>query len=67
MKTLFQHLSILLVVATIALLPHEAKAQQVAVKSNGLMWAAMIPNVAAEFVVGERSTIDLGLFGTTTI
>lgn len=67
MKALFQHLSILLVVATIALLPHEAKAQQVAVKSNGLMWAAMIPNVAAEFVVGERSTIDLGLFGTTTI
>ena len=49
------------------LLPQEAKAQQVAVKTNGLMWAAMIPNVASEFVVGERSTIDLGLFGTTTI
>ena len=49
------------------LLPQCVKAQQVAVKTNGLMWAAMIPNVSGEFVVGERSSIDLGVFGTTTI
>ena len=30
-------------------------AQQVAVKTNGLMWLAMMPNAGCEFVVGERA------------
>ena len=51
----------------LSFLPQQAQAQQVAVKTNGLMWAAMMPNVATEFVVGERSTIDLGIFGSSSI
>lgn len=42
-------------------------AQQVAVKTNGLMLAAMAPNVGCEFVVGERSSIDLSAFGSVNI
>lgn len=41
--------------------------QQVAVKTNGLMLAAMMPNVGCEFVVGERSSIDLSAFGSINI
>lgn len=42
-------------------------AQQVAIKTNGLMLAAMMPNAGCEFVVGERSTIDLSVFGAVNI
>lgn len=42
-------------------------AQQVAVKSNGLMWLAMMPNIGCEFVAGERSTVDLSVFGSVSI
>lgn len=42
-------------------------AQQVAVKTNGLMWLAMMPNAGCEFVAGERSTVDLSLFGSVNI
>ena len=42
-------------------------AQQVAVKTNGLMWLAMMPNAGCEFVVGERSTVDLSAFGSMNI
>lgn len=42
-------------------------AQQVAIKSNGLMWLAMMPNAGCEFVAGERSTIDLSVFGSVNI
>lgn len=45
----------------------KANAQQVAVKTNGLMWLAMMPNVGGEFVVGERSTVDLSLFTSSSI
>lgn len=45
----------------------ELHAQQVAVKSNGLMWLAMMPNVGCEFVAGERSTVDLSVFGSVSI
>ncbi|WP_288314601.1 DUF3575 domain-containing protein [uncultured Mediterranea sp.] len=44
-----------------------AHAQQVAVKSNLLMFAGMAPNVGCEFVVGERSTIDLSVFGSKNV
>ena len=43
------------------------QAQNVAVKSNGLMWLAMMPNAGCEVVVGERSTVDLSLFGAMNI
>ncbi len=41
----------------------EACAQQVGVKTNALMWAAMTPNVGVEVVVGEHSSVDLSTFG----
>lgn len=41
-----------------------AHAQQVALKTNMLMFAGMAPNVGCEFVVGERSTLDLSAFGS---
>ena len=36
----------------LSFLPQQTQAQQVAVKTNGLMWAAMMTNVATEFVGG---------------
>lgn len=42
-------------------------AQQVTIKTNGLMWLAMMPNAGCEFVVGERSTVDLSAFGSMNI
>lgn len=42
-------------------------AQQVAIKTNGLMWLAMMPNAGCEVVIGERSTVDLSLFGSINI
>lgn len=66
-QKLLHSLPLLIGLWLLCLLPQEARAQQVAVKTNGLMWAAMMPNVATEFVVGERSTIDLGIFGSTSI
>ena len=41
----------------------EACAQQVGVKTNALMWAAMTPNFSCEVVVGEHSSVDLSTFG----
>lgn len=38
------------------------QAQQFAVKTNGLLLATLTPNLGFEFVVGERSTIDVSLF-----
>lgn len=46
---------------------HTLHAQQIAVKTNGLMLAAMTPNLGCEFVVGERSSIDLSAFGSVNI
>lgn len=41
----------------------EAKAQQVGVKTNALMWLAMTPNAGCEVVIGEHSSLDLSVFG----
>lgn len=41
----------------------DAHAQQVGVKTNALMWAAMTPNIGCEVVVGEHSSIDMSAFG----
>lgn len=40
-----------------------AHAQQVALNTNALMWAAMTPNLSCEVVTGERTSLDLSLFG----
>ena len=45
----------------------EAVAQRVAVKTNLLLDAAMAPNLGVEFVCGERSTIDLSVFGAEKV
>lgn len=41
----------------------EAKAQQVGVKTNALMWALATPNLGCEIVVGENYSLDLSAFG----
>ena len=51
------------VVLFLCVAPTKAEAQQVAVKTNALFWAAMTPNVGAEFVVGEHSSVDFAAFG----
>ncbi len=38
-------------------------AQQIAVKTNGLMLLALTPNVEFEMVTGEHSSFNLGAFG----
>ena len=42
---------------------HRAAAQQVAVKTNALMWAALTPNLGFEVVTGEHTSVDLSVFG----
>lgn len=68
-KTLYTYLlrSLMLVALLFGLQQPGAHAQQVAIKTNGLMWAAMMPNAGCEFVAGERSTVDLSVFGSTNI
>ena len=41
----------------------DVSAQQVAVKTNALMWTMMTPNLGCEVVVGEHSSLDLSAFG----
>lgn len=41
----------------------EAKAQQVGVKTNALMWALATPNLGCEVVVGENYSVDFSAFG----
>lgn len=61
---MFKRLAVI-VVALIAMLvsSQEAKAQQVAVKTNVLYWAAMTPNIACEIVTGEHTSLDLTALG----
>lgn len=40
-----------------------ARAQQVAIGTNALMWAALTPNLSCELVTGERTSLDLSVFG----
>lgn len=40
-----------------------AFAQQFAIKTNGLMWAMLMPNIGGEIVVGERTSVDVSAFG----
>lgn len=54
--------TLIVILLTAALLPLHA--QKVAVGTNVLMDALMIPNLGAEVVVGERSVVGLHGFGT---
>lgn len=38
-------------------------AQQIAIKTNGLMLLALTPNLECEMVTGENSSVNLGAFG----
>ena len=38
-------------------------AQQLALKTNALMWAAMTPNIEMELVTGEHSSVSASVFG----
>lgn len=42
----------------------EARAQHLAIKTNVLMDAALVPNMGLEFVTGEHSSMDLSVFGS---
>jgi hypothetical protein len=52
-----------LLIAGLILLSSKAEAQQIGVKTNALMWTALTPNLGCEVVVGERSSLDLSIFG----
>lgn len=40
-----------------------SNAQQIALKTNGLMLLTGLPNLGAEFVTGEHTSLDVTLFG----
>lgn len=48
----------------LALLTTPAKAQRLAVKTDPLRWALMMPNIGGEVSVGDRWSIDLSVSGT---
>lgn len=41
----------------------EAKAQQIAVKTNALYWLALTPNISCEVVTGEHTSVDIHAMG----
>lgn len=47
----------------LCLLPLKAGAQQVAVKTNVLSWAALTPDLGVEVVTGEHTSVALSVFG----
>lgn len=54
---------ILFLIGICSLFIFPAQAQRVAVKTNALMLGLMTPNVGCELVTGERSSVDLTVFG----
>ncbi|MBE6250945.1 MAG: DUF3575 domain-containing protein [Bacteroidales bacterium] len=65
MKSLFNIFRIpaVIIAAGLILFSTKANAQQVALKTNALMWTVLTPNIGAEFVLGERYSLDLSVFG----
>ena len=53
----------LVAAAVLMFLPRNAQAQQVALKTNVLLWGTLTPNLACEIVAGEHSSVDLSLYG----
>lgn len=56
-------LKVLLLVMGIFTLMQNAQAQRVALKTNGLLWATLSPNIGAEFRVSRRFTVNAELAG----
>ena len=54
---------VILMVCAMIVSSHEAKAQQVAVKTNALYWLAMTPNIGCEIVAGEHTSLDISASG----
>ena len=59
----FRMIPAVLLAAGLILFSTKASAQQISVKTNALMWTALTPNVECEVVVGQRSSLDLSIFG----
>ena len=59
----FRMIPAVLLAAGLILFSTKASAQQIGVKTNALMWTALTPNVECEVVVGQRSSLDLSIFG----
>lgn len=57
----------ILIIGTFLFFALQASAQMVAVKSDVLKDAMMIPNITADFTVGERHTLGVQLFGASKI
>ena len=45
------------------LFPMAGKAQLLAVKTDGLKWALMSPNIGVEVVTGDKTSIDFSAYG----
>ena len=54
---------IVLPLFALCLSQQRAQAQQVAVKTNALMWGAMTPNLGVEVVTGEHTSVHFSAFG----
>lgn len=65
MKSLFNIIRIptVLVAVGLFLISSNAGAQQLGIKTNALMWAGLTPNLGCEVVVGQRSSIEMSVFG----
>lgn len=59
----FRMIPAVLLAAGLILFSTKASAQQIGVKTNALMWTALTPNIGCEVVVGQRSSLDLSIFG----
>lgn len=55
--------ALLIAAVALILLPRNVQAQQIALKTNALLWAALSPNLSCEIVAGEHSSVDLSLYG----
>lgn len=56
-------LAIAVSVMALCLTSQEVRAQQVAIKTNALMVAALTPNFSCEVVTGEHTSVDFSVFG----
>lgn len=65
MKSLFNIFRIpaVIIAAGLFLFTTKANAQQVAIKTNALMWTVLTPNLGCEVVLGERGSLDISAFG----
>ena len=65
MKSLFNLFRIpaVIIAAGLFLFTSKANAQQVAIKTNALMWTVLTPNLGCEVVLGERGSLDISAFG----